>query len=95
LGNTYYSLKTSSAGYKLQKGYWNVVRVPEKYDSYGFIGKELKPKLSESVSFAVQSHGSGQAIYMVDNPLFRCFWDRGLLLFSNAVFLNGYIPSNY
>jgi len=95
LGDTYYSLKTSSSTYKLQKGYWNVIRVPEKYDSFGFIGKELKPKLSETVSFAVQSHGSGQAIYMVDNPLFRCFWDRGLLLFSNAVFLNGYLPSNY
>lgn len=95
LGNHYYSLKTSSASFALQKGMWNVIHVPENYDSYGFIGKGLKKQLESTVSFAVQSYGSGQAIYMVDNPLFRCFWDKGLLLFSNAVFLNGIIPDNY
>jgi hypothetical protein len=55
----------------------------------------MKKRVEESVSFAVQSNGSGQAIFMVDNPLFRGFWDKGLLLFANAVFLNGYIPQNY
>ena len=95
LGKTYYSLKTSSATFALQKGMWNVVHIPKNYDSYGFIGTGLKKQLEESVSFAVQSNGSGQAIYMVDNPLFRHFWDKGLLLFSNAVFLNGYVPENY
>lgn len=95
LGKTYYSLKTSSATFALQKGMWNVVHVPKNYDSYGFIGTGLKKQLEESVSFAVQAHGSGQAIYMVDNPLFRHFWDKGLLLFANAVFLNGSVPENY
>lgn len=95
LGKYYYSLKTSSTGFALQKGMWNVIHVPKNYDSYGFIGKGLRPDLEETVSFAVQSLGSGQAIYMVDNPLFRCFWDKGLLLFSNAIFLNGYIPDNF
>lgn len=95
LGKYYYSLKTSSLNFALQKGMWNVIHVPKNYDSYGFIGKGLEKKIEETVSFAVQSHGSGQAVYMVDNPLFRCFWDKGLLLFSNAVFLNGYLPDNY
>ncbi|MBK8625259.1 MAG: hypothetical protein IPN86_06780 [Saprospiraceae bacterium] len=74
---------------------WNVIHVPKNYDSYGFIGKGLKKELEETISFAVQANGSGQAVYMVDNPLFRCFWDKGLLLFSNAIFLNGIIPDNY
>lgn len=95
LGKTYYSLKTSSATFALQKGLWNVVHVPQNYDSYGFIGVGMKKKLENSVSFAVQANGGGQAIYMVDNPLFRSFWDKGLLLFANAVFLNGSIPQNY
>ena len=95
LGKTYYSLKTSSATFALQKGLWNVIHVPKAYDSYGFIGSGMKKRVEESVSFAVQSNGSGQAIFMVDNPLFRGFWDKGLLLFANAVFLNGYIPQNY
>jgi hypothetical protein len=95
LGKTYYSLKTSSSTFALQKGLWNVIHVPKGYDSYGFIGSGMKKRVEESVSFAVQSNGSGQAVFMVDNPLFRGFWDKGLLLFANAVFLNGYIPQNY
>lgn len=94
LGSSYYSLKTSSAFYALQKNKWNVVSIPKKYEYYGFIGHELKNKLEETVSFAVQNIGSGQAIFMVDNPLFRSFWDRGLLLFSNAIFLNAPTASN-
>ena len=95
LGKTYYSLKTSPTTYALQKGMWNIIRIPKDYTSYGFIGKTLQPKLNETVSFAAQSSGKGQIIYMVDNPLFRCFWDKGILLFSNAIFLNGSIPDNY
>ncbi|HLO53515.1 MAG TPA: M14 family metallopeptidase [Saprospiraceae bacterium] len=95
LGKSYYSLKTSSSTYVTQKGMWNVIHIPTKYDSYGFLGSGIKKKLENAVSFAVQSHGNGQAIYMVDNPLFRSFWDKGLLLFSNAVFLNGGLPENY
>lgn len=95
IGKQYYSLKTSSAVYALQKGMWNVIHVPKGYKSYGFIGSGLRKNLEEKVSFAVQARGSGQAIYMVDNPLFRCFWDKGLLLFSNAVFLNSSLPENY
>ncbi len=95
LGKTYYSLKTSSAIFALQKGLWNVIHVPKNYDSYGFIGVGMKKKLEESVTFAVQANGAGQAIFMVDNPLFRSFWDKGLMLFANAVFLNGSIPQNY
>jgi hypothetical protein len=95
IGKYYYSLKTSSPVYALQKGMWNVIHVPKTYKSYGFIGSGLRKNLEEKVSFAVQAKGSGQAIYMVDNPLFRCFWDKGLLLFSNAVFLNSSQPENY
>jgi hypothetical protein len=95
LGKSYFSLKTSSAAYALQKGAWNVLHVPQNYRSFGFIGNGLKGKLSGSVSFAAKAYGNGQAIFMVDNPLFRCFWDRGLLLFSNALFLNGTLDENY
>ena len=38
------------------------------------------------VAATVQQMGSGQVVYFVDNPLFRCFWQQGKLLFANAVF---------
>ena len=87
LGDNYHSLKTSRQRYSLLQGAWNVVTVPKDYTHYGFIGSGLKPKFAETVSFAVEEKGSGSIIYMVDNPLFRGFWDNGLMLFGNAIFL--------
>lgn len=87
LGNKYFSLKTSDMHYQLLKDVWNVAYVPQNYISFGFIGKNLKQSLENTVTFAVEQKGKGQVIYMVDNPLFRGFWENGNLLFSNAVFL--------
>jgi hypothetical protein len=43
--------------------------------------------IPNSLIFGVQNYGKGCAIYMVDNPLFRGFWENGKLFFANAVFL--------
>jgi hypothetical protein len=37
--------------------------------------------------FGEERLGSGSIIYMVDDPLFRAFWENGKLFFVNAVFL--------
>lgn len=87
LGDKYYSLKTSDTHYQLLKDAWNVAYLPKDYISFGFIGQNLRKKLENTVTFAVEQKGSGQVIYMIDNPLFRGFWENGNLLFSNAIFL--------
>ncbi len=87
LGTAYHSLKTSRQHYSLLQDAWNVITIPEDFKSYGFIGAKLRPKIKDSVSFAVEEKGGGNIIYMVDNPLYRGFWDNGTLLFSNALFL--------
>jgi hypothetical protein len=87
LGNSYFSLKTTDSRYQLLKNAWNVAYVPAGYKNFGFIGKSLRKKLENTVTFAVEQKGRGQVIYMVDNPLFRGFWENGNLLFSNALFL--------
>jgi hypothetical protein len=87
LGDKYFSLKTSATYYQLLKGASNVAYVPQGYKSFGFIGSNLKKKLGNTVTFAVEQKGRGSIIYMADNPLFRGFWENGNLLFANAVFL--------
>lgn len=87
LGDKYFSLKTTDSRYQLLKNAWNVAYVPTGYKNFGFIGKSLKKKLENTVTFAVEQKGRGEIIYMVDNPLFRGFWENGNLLFSNALFL--------
>lgn len=87
LGNKYFSLKTSDKQFRLLKNASNVVYVPKGYKSFGFIGGSVKKSLEETVTFSVDYHGRGKVVYMVDNPLFRGFWENGNLLFSNALFL--------
>ncbi|KAF2517021.1 M14 family zinc carboxypeptidase [Flavobacterium foetidum] len=87
LGNTYFSLKTNERSFSLLKNAVNAVYIPKGYLSYGFVGNDIKKKLNETVSFAVDKKGDGSVIYMMDNPLFRGFWENGILLFSNALFL--------
>ena len=87
LGDKYFSLKTDDRHYSLLKKATNVVYVPKDYKSYGFVGNEIKKKLNNTVSFAVDKKENGEVIYMIDNPLFRGFWENGNLLFSNALFL--------
>ena len=52
-------------------------------------GPKAVDKLDDSLVFGVESKGRGEIVYMVDNPLFRGFWENGKLLFSNAVFMVG------
>jgi hypothetical protein len=95
MGNNYHSLKTSSQTYPLQKNMWNVVRVPEEKMVYGFVGHDLRGKLAHTVTVAMTQQGKGSVVYFMDNPLFRCFWDRGLFLFSNAVYQNSRVSPLY
>jgi hypothetical protein len=39
--------------------------------------------------FGVEDKGQGQVVYLVDNPLFRAFWENGKMVFANAVFMLG------
>lgn len=86
----YYSLKLNDDIYEpLDEDDWNVGTV--KKDGYvsGFAGVKSKQKISNGMLLGVQSMGRGSIVYMVDDPLFRSFWENGKLLFSNAVFMVG------
>ncbi|MEM6377364.1 MAG: hypothetical protein AAF705_04070, partial [Bacteroidota bacterium] len=67
----------------------NVGTLGEDLYYQGFVGHKAKESMKNTVVFAVQDKGRGAAIYLVDNPLFRAFWENGLFLFSNAVFFAG------
>jgi hypothetical protein len=89
LDDFYFTLKTGSSRYKLLKDVWNVGTIGEDTMISGFAGAKAKEKLKNSVVFAVQDKGRGSVTYMVDNPLFRGFWENGKFIFSNAVFFVG------
>ncbi len=87
-GDTYYSLKLGSSSYSyLDSGYNVGWLTDEVVNVSGFAGEAAKSKLKNSMIFGEERLGSGSVIYMVDDPLFRAFWENGKLFFVNAVFL--------
>ncbi len=86
-GNDYFTLKLSPAAYELLPS-GNVAYIGAESDPYsGFAGSEAKKQLPSSLLFGVSPLGRGCVVYMVDNPLFRGFWENGKLFFANAIFM--------
>ncbi len=90
LRDSYYTLKTNELRYGYLDGGWNVgVIKGTAKPVQGFAGYKINKKISNSLVFGVEDKGQGSVTYLVDNPLFRTFWESGKMLFSNAVFMVG------
>jgi len=86
-GDTYYTLKLGSSDYSLFENGYNVTHIgnePQKVS--GFAGSEAMKKLSNTLVFGEERMGSGSLIYMVDNVMFRSFWENGKLFLVNSIF---------
>lgn len=82
----YHSLKTLSDAFQMPERADAPIYLEENYQTYGFIGSRVKPQLKKTPIAVVQRMGAGEAVLMVDNPLFRSFWQQGKVLFANALF---------
>lgn len=90
LGDTYYSLRTNELRYGYLDNGWSVGIIKGKQKPLiGFAGYKINQKLENSLVFGVEDKGRGQVVYMVDNPVFRAFWENGKMIFANAVFMVG------
>jgi len=85
-GDTYFTLKQGASSYKYLENGYNVVRLDNNAAYSGFTGSNATDDLTKSLIFGEENIGRGSVIYMIDNPLFRAFWDNGKLFFSNALF---------
>lgn len=85
--DTYFSLKRGNNAFQLlDEG--NVAYLGDRGDPIsGFAGSEARKKIANTLVYGVHRHGKGNVIYMVDNPLFRGFWENGKLFFVNALFM--------
>jgi len=90
LRDTYYTLKTNELRFGFLEDGWNVgVIKGAAKPIQGFAGFKANKKLDNSLVFGVEEKGQGEIVYLVDNPLFRCFWENGKMIFANAVFMVG------
>jgi len=86
--DTYFSLKLGDLAYDyLEDGTVVYLEADNTMPVAGFAGSDAQHKIGDTLIFGVEEHGDGQVIYMVDNPLFRGFWENGKLFFANALFM--------
>ena len=91
----YFTLKLSNDSYALLEDGFNVSYIMDAKVVSGFAGSEAIKNLNNSLVFGEVSIGNGSIIYMVDNPLFRAFWENGKLFFANAIFFTNNTGYDY
>ncbi len=84
--DNYFSLKLGNESYKFLENGYNIAYIQEPTNVSGFAGDKALKGLKNSLVFGEAKIGRGSVIYMVDNPLFRSFWENGKLFFVNAIF---------
>jgi hypothetical protein len=85
----YFTLKLSADGYECMGYASNVVTIPQKPELIaGFAGCEALKKQPNTLVIGEENIGNGCIIYLIDNPLFRGFWENGKLFMANAIFLS-------
>ncbi len=82
----YFSLKTLPDIFQMPEKSDSPFYLEGDYQSYGFIGSRLKPQLKNTPLAILQKMNHGEAVFLIDNPLFRSFWQQGKMLFANALF---------
>ncbi|ERM83845.1 peptidase [Rhodonellum psychrophilum GCM71 = DSM 17998] len=90
MGGKFYTLKNNGSRYAYLNNGVNA-GIIQNNDAYrfGYIGSKIKPRMAQSMVYGVENQGRGHIVYMVDNPMFRSFWESGKLLMANAIFLVG------
>jgi len=85
--NNYFTLKLGSSAYNLLDSGYNVAYLNDTKVFSGFAGQNAVKNLNQTLVFGEETMGNGSFIYMVDNPLFRSFWENGKLFFVNSIFM--------
>ncbi|MEZ4875892.1 MAG: zinc carboxypeptidase, partial [Flavobacteriaceae bacterium] len=87
-GDTYYSLKQGNDSYQFLENGYNVGYLNgDAVSVSGFSGEDAKTGLKNSLVFGEARIGDGSVVYLVDDVLFRSFWENGKLFFVNSLFL--------
>ncbi|MCB0457506.1 MAG: M14 family metallopeptidase [Flavobacteriaceae bacterium] len=86
--DTYYSLKLGNDSYQFLENGYNVGYIEgDAVSVSGFSGDTAKAGLKNSLVFGETQIGSGSVVYLVDDVLFRSFWENGKLFFVNSLFM--------
>jgi hypothetical protein len=84
LGKEWFLMKRS-AGYPFLTTGRNIAYILEKEPVSGFAGSKFRSKIKNTLVVGSEKIGSGEVIYISDDPYFRAFWKSGRVLIGNTV----------
>jgi uncharacterized membrane protein len=83
----YFSFKMSNRSFEFLESGFNVGYIKDSPISMaGFSGEDAKNNLSNSLVFGEVRMGKGSIIYIVDDIMYRSFWENGKLFLVNSIF---------
>ena len=74
-----------SPGYPFLTTGSNIGYILEKEPVSGFAGFKYKDKIKNTLVVGSEKIGSGEVIYITDDPYFRAFWKSGRVLLGNVI----------
>jgi hypothetical protein len=84
MGKEWFIMKRT-AGYPFLTTGNNIGYILEKEPVSGFAGFKYKDKIKNTLVIGSENIGSGEVIYITDNPYFRGFWKSGRVLLGNMI----------
>ena len=85
LGKEWFIMKRS-AGYPYLQSGSNIGYILDKEPVSGFAGFKYKDKIKNTFVIGSENLGSGEIIYVTDDPYYRAFWKSGRVLLGNLLF---------
>ncbi len=83
--NFYYTLRQGASVYELEgKPVFELEKNAQAVN--GFVGARVKKQQSEADIAGTVQYGRGTIVYLIDNPLFRGFWESGKLMVANSIY---------
>jgi hypothetical protein len=84
LGKDWFIMKRTPGSPYLTTGS-NIGYILDKEPVSGFAGVKFKDKIKGTLVIGTEKIGSGEVIYITDDPYFRAFWKSGRVLLGNVV----------
>jgi hypothetical protein len=84
LGKEWFIMKRTT-GYPFLTTGNNIGYILDKEPVSGFAGFKYKDKIKNTLVIGAENIGSGEVIYITDDPYFRAYWKSGRVLIGNTV----------
>jgi Zinc carboxypeptidase len=84
LGKEWFIMKRN-AGYPFLQSGSNIGYILDKDPVSGFAGSKFRDKVKNTIVIGSEKIGSGEVIYITDDPYFRAFWKSGRILLGNII----------